>query len=261
MRRVFLHAMALALACGAVWAQDAAKPAAPAAAAGELTDATEILKKADAACKAVDAVKYTAQFKGLGADEAKAPKAEGTVYLQGFKASPPPGRPEKVRYEVKATLPGSSEAKEFTVGNDGKEFFLIDPSKKIAYVDIDPAVVGSAGRMTRGLTMLEYVHDEPFSDEIKGEIKELKGSEKVGNEDTYHVYVKYAQAGQETDWYFSKKDFLPRRADRKFTPPGGGEPGGSQLIVTSLTVAPKSDKDPFKFELPEGYTKSEDFAP
>jgi len=28
-----------------------------------------------------------------------------------------------------------------------------------------------------------------------------------------------------------------------------------------LTVDPKSEKDPFKFELPEGYTKSDDFAP
>ena len=254
MRRVLLHAMVLALGCGAAWAQDAAKPA---AAGGELTDATEILKKADEASKAVDSVKYTAKSKGLGADEPKIPVVEGTVYLHGYKNN----RPEKVRYEAKVTMPGSADVKEFTMGNDGKEYFLIDPSKKIAYVDIDPAVVGGAGRMVGGLTMLEYVHDAPFSDEINGKIKELKGSEKVGTEDTYHVFVQYSQEGQEADWYFSKKDFLPRRVDRKFTPPGGAPAGGRQLIVTSLTVAPKAEKDPFKLDLPEGYTKSEDFAP
>ena len=231
MRKVFFHAMVLALGCGAAWAQDKAAPPKPAAptAAVELTDPTEILKKADEASKAVDSVKYTAKGKGLGTDEAKAPVVEGTVYLQGYKSQ----RPEKVRYEVKITPPGSSEVKDIIMGNDGKDYFLIDPSKKIAYVDIDPAVVGSAGGMTRILTIMEYVHDEPLSDEIKGEKKELKGSEKVGNEDTYHVYVKYSQAGQEADWYFSKKDFLPRRVDRKFTPQGGGEAGGSQHIVTS----------------------------
>ncbi len=259
MQSVFFHAMVLTLGCGAAWAQDKAappKPAAPAA-AGELTDATEILKKADEASKAVDSVKYTAKTKGLGVDEAKIPTVEGTVYLHGYKN----GRPEKVRYEVKMTPPGSSETKDIIMGNDGNEYFLMVPSMKIAYVDIDPAVVGGSGRMVGGLTMMEYVHDEPFSDEIKGKKKELKGSEKVGNEDTYHIYVEYAQEGQEADWYFSKKDFLPRRVDRKFAPRGGGEAGGRQLIVTSLTVAPKSEKDPFKFELPEGYTKSEDFAP
>ena len=259
MRRIVFHAMVLALGSGAVWAQDAAtqpKPAAPAA-AGELTDATEILKKADEASKAVDSVKYTAKAKGLGADEPKIPVVEGTVYLDGFKNN----RPEKVRFEAKVTMPGSSDVKEFTMGNDGKEYFLIDPNKKIAYVDIDPAVVGSSGRMVGGLTMLEYVHEAPFSDEINGKVKEFKGSEKVGTEDTYHVYVKYAQEGQEADWYFSKKDFLPRRVDRHSPGREGAAPGGRQLVVTSLTVAPKSDKDPFKFELPAGYTKSEDFAP
>lgn len=257
MRRVILHAMIWTLGCAAVWAQDAATKPKPAAATGELTDATEILRKADDASKAVDSIKYTAKTKGLGADEAKIPVVEGTVYLHGYKS----GRPEKVRYEAKVTVPESAEVREFIMGNDGNEYFLIDPSKKIAYVDIDPAVVGSAGRMVGGLTMMEYVHDTPFSDEINGKIKELKGSEKVGTEDTYHIYVQYSQEGQEADWYFSKKDFLPRRVDRKFAAQGDRPAGGRQLIVTSLTVAPKSEKDPFKFDLPEGYTKSDDFAP
>lgn len=250
MRKVFLPAMIVAMAGGLCWAQEAKS------AGGELTDATEILKKADEASKAVDSVKYTAKAQGLGAVEKQLPKVEGTVYLHGYKN----GRPEKVRFEAKVNPPDGKEAREITMGNDGNEYFVIDSSKKIAYVDIDPAVTGSAGRMVGSLTMLEYVHDTPFSDEINGKEKVLKGSEKVGSEDCYHIYVKYAQEGQEADWYFSKKDFLPRRVDRKIQSQGG-EPGVRQLIVTALTVAPKHEKDPFKFELPEGYTKSDDFAP
>jgi outer membrane lipoprotein-sorting protein len=251
--------MILTLSCSAAWAQEKAAPPKPAApeAAVELTDPTEILKKADEACKAVDSVKYTATFKGMGAGEAKEPKAEGTVYLFGFKNN----SFEKARFEAKVTPPGSTEAKEVIMGTNGNEYYLIDPSKKIAYVDIDPAVLGGTGRMAGVLTMGEYVHDRPFSDEINAEKKEFKGSEKIGSEDTYHVWVNYGQQNQEADWYFSKKDFLPRRVDRKLASQSGGEPRGSRLLVTSLTVAPKPEKDPFKFELPEGYTKSDDFAP
>lgn len=265
MRRISLHVMILTLLCTVVRAQD--KPAtlkpvgetkpAIAPTGREFTDPTEILTKADEASKALNAAKYTAKAKGLGADEPKLPNVECTVYMEGYKN----GRPEKFRIEAKITLPGSSEIKDIVFGGDGKDYYLIDHAKKIAYVDIDEAVLGSSRRVVGFLTMLEYVHDQPFSDEIKGETKELKGSEKVGSEDCYHVYVKYAQPGQEADWYFSKKDFLPRRVDRKFTPPSGGEPGGRQLIVTSLSPDPKFDKDPFKFELPAGFTKSDDFAP
>ena len=85
--------------------------------------------------------------------------------------------------------------------------------------------------------------------------------EKVGGEDTYHVWVKYGVQNQEADWYFSKKDFLPRRVDRLFPAREGAPAGGRSLIVTSVTPAPKFDKDPFKLDLPEGYTKSDDFAP
>jgi len=252
MRKLFVSALILTCS-GVVWAQDAAKPAA----GGDLTDPVEILKKADEASKSVDSVKYSAKAKGIGADEAKNPVVDGTVILQGYKN----GRAEKVRFEAKVTPPGSSEVRDIVMGNDGNEYFLIDHAKKIAYVDIDPAVMGSSGRLVGGLTMMEYVHDTPFSDEINAEKKELKGSEKVGTEDTYHIWVKYGAQNQEADWYFSKKDFLPRRVDRHFPGQGDAPAGGRQLVVTSLTVAPKFEKDPFKFDLPQGYTKSEDFAP
>jgi hypothetical protein len=57
--------------------------------------------------------------------------------------------------------------REITVGSDGKTYFLIDLKEKKVYEDIDPMVVGTAGRSVGLLTMAEYVHPEPFSDEIK----------------------------------------------------------------------------------------------
>ena len=230
--------------------QDAAKKS------GDLTDPIEILKKADAACKAVDYVQYTATVKGEGAAESLVPKMSGTVVLKGWNN----GRAAQFRIEAKVERPGSSDVSEVTVGSDAKTYFVINSKEKKVYEDIDPAVVGSTGRTVGLLTMAEYVHPEPFSDEIKATKQELKGSTKVGDEDCYEIHVTYTDAGQEATWFFSKKDFLPRRADR-FRKMPTGETGSSQLIVTKLTVDPKLDKDPFKLVVPEGFTKIDDFAP
>jgi outer membrane lipoprotein-sorting protein len=163
------------------------------------------------------------------------------------------------RYEAKLKLPGSTDENDITMGSDGKTYFLIDAKAKKVYEDIDPAVVGAAARV-RALNMGEYLHPEPFSDEINGKKQELKGTTKVGDEDCYEVHVEYSQAGLEATWFFSKKDFLPWRVDR-FRQMPTGEKGETQLIVTKLAVDPKLDKDFFKLVVPEGFTKIDDFAP
>jgi len=224
---------------------------------GDLTDPTEILKKADEACKAVKFVKYTVSAKATGTGDARAPAVDGTVIQQGFKMN----LPEKWHCDLKAKQADSEETKHVILGFDGKEFYVIDPEKKIAYVDIDPAVLGSARIYLPSSVMAELGHERPFADEIAGDKKELRGTTKVGDEECYEVYVKYAGQPQEVTWFISKKDFLPRRADRDLPPGQNNEPRKLQTIVTALTVDPKFDKDPFKFELPEGYTKSGDFAP
>ena len=224
---------------------------------GELADPTEILKKADEACKAVKSVKYTVAAKTTGAGAARAPAVDGTVIQKGFKNN----MPEKFRCDFKAKQANSEETKHVIIGFDGNEYYVMDPEKKIAYVDIDRAVLGGNARYVQGSIMPELTHQQPFSDEINGEKKELKGTTKVGDEECYEVYVKYAGQPQEATWFISKKDFLPRRVDRQLAPAQGGEPLVAQTIVTALTADPKFDKDPFKFELPEGYTKSGDFAP
>jgi len=237
--------------CGtAAAAQDTAKKSA------DLTDPVEILKKADAACKAVNFVQYTASVEGSGVMESRVGKSSGTVTLKGRGA----GGAAQYRYEVKLEKPGSNDVNDVTVGSDGKTYFLIDAKAKKVYEGIDPAVVGTAGRAVQGLNMGEYLHPEPFSDEINGKKQELKGTTKVGDEDCYEVNVEYGQAGMEATWFFSKKDFLPRRVDRRVQAPTGVK-GGTQLIVTKLTVDPKLDKDPFKLVVPEGFTKTDGFAP
>ncbi len=237
-----------------LWTVSAADPP---AGGGAMTDPVEILKKADDACKAVKSLTYKLTFKGLGADEVRAPKLSGTVSLLGRKAS----GADKYRCEVTVTPPGATEAIQVTGGSNGKSYFVVDAKNKKVYEDIDPAMFGSFRRAIFGAIVQEYLHPTPFTDEINGVTKELKGVEKVGSEDCYHVFVKYQQETIEADWYFSTKDFLPRRVDRGFTPPGDGPKGGSQVMVTDLKLDPELDPKTFEPVVPEGYTKVDDFAP
>ena len=82
--------------------------------------------------------------------------------------------------------------------------------------------------------MAEYIHPRPFSDEINAEKAVMKGTTKVGDEECYQIHVVYRNArGAEAMWYFSKKDFLPRRVDR-IRP---GQDGGQEHQVVILPVA------------------------
>ena len=150
-----IRAMLMLGLCGAAAAaQDAAKKSA------DLTDPVEILKKADAACKAVNFVQYTASIEGSGTQERFVGKSSGTVTLKGRGA----GGAEQYRYEAKLEKPGSNDMNDVTVGSDGKTYFLIDAKAKKAYEDINPAVVGTAGRFVlRGLTMKVCKNNFAFS--------------------------------------------------------------------------------------------------
>jgi len=223
---------------------------------GEMTDPVEILKKADAATKQNKAVSYNAAFKGIGANEAQAPNLSGSVFLSGWNN----GAPAKYRVDAKVQKPGASETRELIAAFDSDKYVFIDKKTKKVHEDIDSAVMGSNGRDIRGLWMLELIHPDAFADEIKGEKHELKESVKIGTEDCYQVFVKYAQQPQEANWFFSKKDLLPRKVERIFTTPTG-EKRGVELTITDLNTAPKLEPDPFKPAVPEGFTKTDDFAP
>ena len=86
-----------------------------------------------------------------------------------------------------------------------------------------------------------------------------KGITKIGDEECYEINVVYARSQGEATWFFSKKDFLPRRVDRVVTRQAGGEKATTQLIVTDLVVNPKFPDDPFKLVVPEGYAKTDKF--
>lgn len=250
MLRLWLYAMiGLALVTPPAIAQEEAekKDEAP-------NQAVEILKKADAATKAVKLVRYDAKVEANGAAASQVPTLEGNAVLSED------GKDEsanKYRVHAKGKLPGSDDTIEFTAGTDGETYFLIDPAEKTVYQDVDPEVLGMRGRAASTLIMREYIHPTPFSDEINADKAELKDDEKIGEEDCYVIHVVYKNAAAEAIWSFSKKDYLPRRVVRVF-PNGAGQ---MILTLTKVDINPSFVKSPFEPEVPEGYTKTDDFAP
>ena len=88
----------------------------------------------------------------------------------------------------------------------------------------------------------------------------LKGVEKIGNEKCYRIYVEYADSMGKSTWWFSTKDFLPRRVDRIGKGPDG-EKAGTWLTLTNLVVSPKLSENTFALNVPDGYEVEEVKAP
>ena len=161
---------------------------------------------------------------------------------------------------VKTTRPDSGEPLEFTGGSDGETFFLIDHIGKKAYQDFDPAVMGSGGNALFGVTMAEFVHPTPFSDEINADVAELQGTEEVAGVECHKIHVVYSGGRGASTWYFGTEDLMPRRRVRHFNVPQMGE-GTVEITLTELTVDPEVAPEKFQLQLPEGYEQVDDFAP
>lgn len=233
---------------------DGDKPAEVAKNVRELK-AIEIIKKADAAIKKVTSVQYTSRREISGPLAKRLSPAQGTV-IYTMKS---PEDPPKYRIGVRMKPRNSEEELRFTVGSDGDLFYLIDPAKKMVYADIDPAVAGNRGGIAQGLVMQEYLAADPFGDELKADTIAYQGTQSVDGEDCQVVRVVYGR-GQESIWYFSTQDYLPRRRDRLFKG-REGEVSGLTVVLTDLVVSPTPDDNAFKLEAPQGFTKTDEFAP
>ena len=228
-----------------------AKPAPPV----RSPEALEILKKVDAATKAVDSVRCHVTSQVTGVAKNFVSDADGDSVMVGWNGT----MPEKFYAHVK-TKNRKGEPVELSGGGNGETYFLIDHTTKKAYQDMDPGVMGSGGRTLQGAGMMEFVHDHPFDDELNAEGLALEPEEAVDGEPCYRIHVEYAGGQGQSTWFFSKKDFLPRRRIRKFTIPGQGD-GAVETTVSRLETNIKPEESLFRMKLPEGYQAIDDFAP
>lgn len=222
-------------------------------------EAIEILRRVDAAAKAVKSVKYTGSFRGTDWLANRVSQVEGTAAIAGVTGSAPRiSRFDQFRFDVRVQNNDSEEVRRFIAGHVGESFYLVDWQKQIVHVGSIPDVLGSDGRTAQAIGMVEFVHPTPFSDEINGEEAALTGTAMVGSEPCYVIDVTY-RGGSESTWYFSQKDFLPRRVDRVYR--RGGQRATTELVVTDLVVGPELNASALALVVPEGFEKTNRFPP
>lgn len=229
--------------------------------ADDLKDPVAILKKADAATGAMQAVRYDVTIEGTGVFEPRG-KSEVTITAAGAQRDGG-GRyaPEKYVADAKVTLPGSQEPLKISGGTDGETYFVVHHATRTAYEDIDPTVMGNSGQVFAAGFMIEFLIPKPLNDEITGKTQELTGIKQIAGEDCYEIHVVYAaERAPEATWYFAKKDFLPRRRIDHCKLQDGRE-GTVVKTISNLVANPKLAEDAFQLKLPENYTKTDDFAP
>lgn len=221
----------------------------------DLPDAKTILQRVSQALKSTPTVSYRAEYKVVGWATAFVPNMEGPVVV---------GQQSKYKLQryycqLKVQKEGSSEVREFTAGCDGENFFMIDPKTRTAHQDIDPGVIGGDGWSIMFVMVPEFGAPDALDKLLKTAKIEIKGTTKVGEVECVEVRIQ-ADDPQDVVWTVSKKDFLPRRITGVFKN-GEGVESSTDLILHDFKVNPTFVKSPFELVVPEGYKKTDEFAP
>jgi hypothetical protein len=221
----------------------------------DLTDAKAILQRTVEALKKVQTVSYEVEYNVTGWFSYFLPNVRGTVVIGKDTQQKVP------RFHTRLTVQkvGSSESTEVNAGADGNSYFVIDPTSKTVHADIDPAVVGNGQWAVQFSMVREFAEPDPFADALKSNELRLGDPAPVDGEDCYAVWIK-SQTNPEALWLLSKRDFLPRKIFFAQTNQEGKE-ATAENILHRLTVNPTFVKNPFELVVPEGYKKTDEFAP
>ncbi len=215
----------------------------------------KLLEQCAKTIKQIHVVSYEADYKGTGWVANRVAEVKGKVVLGGRSS----WDTDEFWCEVALKPHDSEEVIHLTAGSDGDQFYLIDPKAKMAYEDMDPAVLGSQGRNVRRVVLREFTADEPLKELLEAKKIELQGAEVVGEEACHKIEV-VAEDDSRSVWLISQKDHLPRRIVRYHTHPERGE-GTTDLTLHRVEVDPRMDRSPFALVVPAGFTKTDDFAP
>ena len=215
-------------------------------AAGDEPDPLDILKKAQAAAKAVTAVAYKAEFHGEGEFRATMPRLTGSVRARRIPGVAVP----MLVLEAVVREPGVEESASYRFINDGTRFAAIDKVGK-AVTQRDPPRsldnLFACMEPAADLWVDQFFDPTLFEEARRGDSVKHKGTEKVNGVECDVIRVIYRNAVGEARWYFGRKDHLPRRVDQIRS-------GGTLVVsLSDLDVKPKLDADTFAIEFPEGY--------
>ena len=218
------------------------------------SEAVEFAKKIADALRNAKVVTYKATYTPSGWVAKRVPTVEGSATVGDQSKH----KIEAFAVNVKMRKAGSEDVVEMAAGSDGNEYYLIDSKAKVCYKDLDPAVLGSQGRNVQRIVLRDFAALEPLADVLKGGEIELRDEVKVGSDECREIFMKFPDTGAMI-WAVSKKDFLPRKVTRIVK----GEEGEAttELLISDLVVNPQFIRNPFEMICPEGFKKTDEFAP
>jgi|CXWL01.1.fsa_nt_gi hypothetical protein len=238
----------LAVSPALVLAEDPPKPSGPS------PEAVEFARKTADALLAAKVVIYKATYTPTGWVAKEVPTIEGTATVGEQSRH----KVDAFMVKVKIRKADSEDVVELSAGSDGNEYFLVDSKAKICYKDLDLAVLGSQSRNLQRIVLRDFAAPEPLANVIKNGEIELRGDVKIGSEDCRELYMKHRDTGTAV-WAVSKKDYLPRKVTRIIKNDQGE--GKTELLISDLVVNPQFVKSPFELVCPEGFKKTDEFAP
>ncbi|RMF75258.1 MAG: TlpA family protein disulfide reductase [Planctomycetota bacterium] len=214
-------------------------------ASGErLTDVREIVRRANDATRAVEAVAYTARTWSSEAGGNRLPPARARVIMADPINTPGP----RFLIEADADL-GARAPFRLTIASDGIVLTHIDRHARRAAIGRVDRPDLRLGSLYRRLLMREYSHPAPFEDELNGETLKLEGVENIAGHECYVVFVQYARRAERARWYFDVNTLLPRRVDRISS--------GFILELSDINLSPDVHADMFLPAIPRGFELTE----
>lgn len=220
------------------------------------TKARDVLEQADAAARKLKSVKYTLRAQRLDVPPERSSRLEGTAIVVGWNGE----TPNKFRYEVKTWPGGGGEPATVIVGYDGEQYWALNMRDKKAFTGETIESIGAYQLLVSFFPIHEFVLPAPFGDEIIANRQEYMGTATVEGELCDQVHVAYRSGAQEATWYFSVKDHLPRRVDRRLSDPAGAiVTRGS--VITEVVADPELSDDTFTLIIPESFVKMDGAVP
>lgn len=219
-----------------------------AASAQDAPDVKAILKKVDETTKAVKAISYKATATGEGDLKDRLPKTEAVIRMQAKGDKESDDFAPLTHMELSFTPPGASEPRKLIVVTDGTELIRINATdRKFARGKL-PEAQRLMPEVTRFVTMIEFMHPTPFSDELNADTTKYEGKKSINGAECHVIHVVYSGGQGEARWYYGVQDNLPHRVDRI-------APAAWTLELAEVDAAPKLTPETFAVKPPEGFAE------
>ena len=153
------------------------------------------------------------------------------------------------------TSPDSDQKNVFHVVLNDKQAAAFNKPKQLCIVGDLPEALDLVSEPLKTVVMAEFLHPEPFSDELNADSRTYQGKKQISGTECYVIDVLYAGGEAQSRWYFGVKDNLPHRVDRYY--PSGEGKIYRVLELSDIEVLPKLDDASFAIEVPDGYQKRE----